>query len=172
MGTKPQCNAIVHFPSTSADLKDTPVGPPLPHNLIEGTRPPKPHGRVTVHLQNIGDKQYSFGQWAGTKGNHRRLEGFKIDVDGDINLEYMAHIQELGNTPWTSGYVGTLGESLQLEGFAIRVKGEDSHKWSVHYRAHLQNIGDTRIMKDGEFCGTKGQKRRVEAIWVDLVFKG
>jgi hypothetical protein len=32
--------------------------------------------------------------------------------------------------------------------------------------AHLQGIGDTGFFQNGQFCGTRGESRRVEAILV------
>ena len=39
---------------------------------------------------------------------------------------------------------------------------------SLRYKAHLAMLGDTRWVGDGEYCGTRGQQRRVEAIWAEL----
>jgi len=43
-----------------------------------------------------------------------------------------------------------------------------SKNYDIFYQCHLQNIGDSSIYKNEEFCGTRGQGRRVEAIkaWI------
>ena len=127
---------------------------------------------VRVHLQNIGDQQFKLGEWAGTKGENRRLEGFEIsNLNAGLKLEYMAHLQGSGDTEWTSDFVGTRGFSRRLEGFAIRMTGASADNWSVKYKAHLQNTGDTESVMDGTFVGTRGQSRYVEAIFVEIVLK-
>jgi tyrosinase len=127
-----------------------------------------------VHLQDRGDMgffQYSF---AGTRGEGRRLEGFEVDfeipVEG-LGMEYMAHIQEQGDTPWVQGgkFVGTRGQARRLEGFAIWLTGPRSSNYDVYYMAHLEGTGDTPFYQNGQFCGTRGQARRVEGIEVRVV---
>lgn len=130
----------------------------------------KPQGTVTVHLEGPGDKDFKFDTWAGTKGESRRLEGFQIkNITGGLKLEYMAHLQTVGDTPWTSGFVGTRGKERRVEGFAIRIKGPNPSGFSVQYRAHIENQGDTRWYGNGEFCGTKGKSLRVEAMCIRIV---
>jgi uncharacterized protein YjdB len=65
-------------------------------------------------------------------------------------------------------FVGTRWQSLRLEGFAIKLVGIYAWQYNVFYQAHLQNFGDTGVYKNGEFCGTRGQARRVEAlrVWI------
>lgn len=131
--------------------------------------------RIIVHLERIGDETFKLGTWAGTRGEHRRLEGFEIKTleEYGFSLEYMAHIQDQGDSPWQlGGFVGTRGQSKRLEGFAIRVPYPYSKYWSVQYAANLQGNSDTGFYKDGEFCGTRGQSGRVEAIYVTLVQRG
>ncbi len=39
----------------------------------------------------------------------------------------------------------------------------------VFYMAHIEGIGDTPFVSDGEFCGMRGQSRRVEGLQVRVV---
>ena len=39
-------------------------------------------------------------------------------------------------------------------------------EYGVLYECHVEGIGDMGPFKDGLFCGTRGQSRRVEAILV------
>jgi hypothetical protein len=60
-------------------------------------------GTIMVHLENIGDKTYDLSEFAGTRGQSRRLEGFQINIDsssGDPQLEYMAHLEGTGDVAW------------------------------------------------------------------------
>ena len=40
--------------------------------------------------------------------------------------------------------------------------------FSVSYMAHLEGTGDTDFFQDGQFCGTRGQSRRVEGMLVHV----
>ena len=126
---------------------------------------------IVVHLQGIGDKTFHADEFAGTRGESRRLEGFSVRIDPPVpglTMQYSAHLQETGDVPSVNEgeFVGTRGQSRRLEGFQIRLAGPEASHYSVSYMAHLQDIGDTSYFADGEFCGTRGQSRRVEAISV------
>jgi len=130
--------------------------------------------RGIVHLQNIGDVSFPGGTFAGKRGESRRLEGFSVAItDGTPNLEiqYMAHIQNIGDTTWVNGgqFIGTRGESRRLEGFAIRLTGSNAANYNIRYICHLQDIGDTQVRSNGEFCGTRGESRRLEGlqVWIE-----
>ena len=128
---------------------------------------------VLVHLENIGDQTYTDDVWAGTAGQSRRLEGFQINILDqvpELGMEYMAHLQDVGDTPWIpeGTFVGTRGQSRRLEGFAIRLTGSQAGQYTVRYKAHLQDTGNTAWCADGAFCGTRGQSRRAEAMLVQI----
>lgn len=130
-----------------------------------------------IHVQGRGDRPLRNDQWAGTKGQSLRLEGFQIDTNisvSGLSVEYMAHLEGSGDTKWVPAgtFVGTRGQSRRLEGFAIRLTGPAAAQYDIFYRAHLQGIGASAIAKNGVFCGTRGQSRRVEAMVVSIVPKG
>ncbi|MEZ4399025.1 MAG: matrixin family metalloprotease [Kofleriaceae bacterium] len=129
---------------------------------------------VRVHLQDIADLTFRDNQFAGTRGQSRRLEGFQLVVAPAVpglGLRYMAHLQDIGDVPWVNGgtFVGTRGQSRRLEGFAIELTGPAAGNFTVEYMAHLQDLGDTGLFRDGQFCGTRGQSRRVEGILVRVI---
>lgn len=126
-----------------------------------------------VHLQDIGDVPLVNDQFAGTRGESRRLEGFQIQFAPpfpELALHYMAHVQDIGDMPWVDEgvFIGTRGQSRRLEGFAIELTGSAASSYSVSYMAHLEGIGDTDFFRDGQFCGTRGQSRRVEGMLVHV----
>lgn len=131
---------------------------------------------VLVHLEGIGDLAFHEDEFAGTRGQSRRLEGFQLSfnplLDG-LSMQYMAHLQGNGDVAWVSGgqFVGTRGQSRRLEGFAIKLTGKHASEFTVKYMAHLEGTGDTDWYSDGQFCGTRGQSRRVEGICVKVVKK-
>jgi uncharacterized protein YjdB len=131
---------------------------------------------LIVHLEGIGDRAGVSGEWLGTKGQSRRLEGFQINFENrhpGLGMRYYAHLEGIGDTPWIPAgeFVGTRGQSRRLEGFALELTGPLASRYSVRYRAHLQGIGDTGWYRDGRFCGTRGQSRRLEALEVVIVRK-
>jgi peptidoglycan hydrolase-like protein with peptidoglycan-binding domain len=128
---------------------------------------------VLVHLQGIGDLGFRENEFAGTRGQSRRLEGFQLQISpavANLGVRYMAHLQNTGDTAWVSmgSFVGTRGQSRRLEGFAIELTGSAAGNYNVFYLAHLQNTGDTALFSNGQFCGTRGQSRRVEGILVRI----
>ncbi|UZS00081.1 hypothetical protein [Chondrinema litorale] len=130
--------------------------------------------QVLVHLQDKGDLLFRELQFAGTRGERARLEGFSIaikpnTIDG-LGLKYMAHIEHIGDRSWEIDptFVGTRGKGLRLEGFAIDVTGANASQYVIYYRAHVQDFGDSKWYKNGEFCGTRGEYRRIEGIEVSL----
>lgn len=126
----------------------------------------------SVHIQDVGDRPLSDGNWAGTKGQNRRLEGFVLNDPGSgLTLKYMCHIQGLGDSAWmsTGEFCGTKGAALRLEGFTIRLEGAKAANYSLDYQCHVQDIGDSQVMHAGDFCGTRGRSLRVEAIRLSLI---
>lgn len=134
---------------------------------------PGPALRVRVHLQNTGDATFRDSEFAGSRGQARRLEGFQVELSTAVpglSLEYMVHLQNSADTGWIpeGQFVGTRGEGRRLEGFAIRLTGPSAPNYDVFYMAHLEGIGDTGLHSNGDFCGTRGQARRCEGILVSI----
>lgn len=127
---------------------------------------------IIVHIENYGDMDnFSHSEWAGTKGNSLRLEGFQISFKDErlndvLGIEYIAELEETGLTEWVSAgnFVGTRGEARRMERFAIRKSFDKYDRFKVNYQCHIQDIGDSPTYSDGEFCGELG--KRVEAIYV------
>ncbi len=149
-----------------------------PEAKPEATPEPSSTGKiglkVLVHIQGVGDREFSEGEYAGTRGQARALEGYQIDfqtpVEG-LQLKYMAHIAGMGdtNTFNTGEYAGTRGKARRLEGFAIQLDGPQADNYDVFYRAHVERVGDTQVRSNGQYCGTKGKGLRVEGlqVWIE-----
>jgi len=133
--------------------------------------------RGVVHIENVGDRPLEDSNWAGTKGQSLRLEGFALDFSPPVpglGLEYMCHLEDMGDSVWMPGgaFCGTRGQSRRLEGLGIRLTGPGAATRDVYYACHLQDIGDTGFAMNSEFCGTRGQSRRLEALAVWVLPKG
>jgi len=130
--------------------------------------------RGVAHIQDIGDVSFQDGEFVGSRGQSRRLEGFSIQMPDQalsLGIQYMAHVQNVGDTSWFNGgqFVGSSGQSLRLEGFAIQLTGSEAANHNVLYKCHVQNIGDTQVLANGQFCGTRGQSLRLEGlqVWIE-----
>ena len=142
---------------------------------------------VQVHVQGLGDQVFQQDEWAGIKGQGKRMEGFEIRIKEPVRglgLRYMAHVENVGDTEWAysdcskqpgsspdCAFVGTRDKGLRVEGFAIECTGPAAGAYRVVYWAHVQDLGDIGPFRNGQYCGTRGQARRVEAIKVRLVRK-
>lgn len=130
--------------------------------------------KILVHLQGLGDRTFAAREYAGTRGQGRRLEAFQINIDpaiAGLSLRYMAHIATIGDTTLTpeGELVGERGKNRQIEGLAIELIGPQAPNYSVFYTAHIQNKGDVPVCTNGQYCGTKGQGLRIEGIkiWIE-----
>ena len=130
--------------------------------------------KVLVHIQGIGDREFGAREFAGTRGQSKGVEGFSIEFVqpmADVQLEYMAHLADVGDTPWLAAgqFLGTRGENRRMEGFAIRLSGAAADGYRVCYTAHIQNVGDSPILSDGKYCGTRQKSLKIEAlkVWVE-----
>lgn len=135
------------------------------------------------HIQNVGNYPLD-GSWIqgptelGTEGKGLRLEGFWIQLDGDVpagaHIEYQVHVQNVGwMDPVQDGaFAGTEGKSQQIEAIKISLvddEGVQLGDYSVVYTGHVQNIGDVGPYTNGEQLGTVGSFLRLEAITVEIV---
>lgn len=132
-----------------------------------------------AHVQTYGwMAPVKDGVWAGTIGASKRLEAIKITPPEGVELEVTVHIQDDGDRTYKSikrgvnsgtgssdndPIIGTTGESKRIEGISIRCT-KNTTGLRLLYQGHCQYYGDTTICKEGEFCGTRGQSLRLEAI--------
>jgi len=148
-------------------------------NIMFGENTNRPSGvsvglKVMVHIQNMGDRSFSAYEYAGTRGQGFRVEAFQINIEPPIvglNLEYMAHIGGVGDTPWLEAgkLAGERGKARRLEGFAMRLTGPQASSYDICYTAHVQNMGDSPVYRNGQYCGTRNKSLRVEGmkVWIE-----
>jgi uncharacterized protein YjdB len=135
------------------------------------------------HIQNTGDYPLD-DSWIqgptelGTEGQGLRIEGFWIELTGDVpegaHIEYQVHVQNEGWMDWVSDgeFAGTEGKSQRIEAIRIRLvddSGKTLNGYSVQYRGHIENVGDTDWVADGEDLGSVGLSQRLEALEVQIV---
>lgn len=131
--------------------------------------------RYQPHCQSYGWKEPSFnGEWAGTTGEGKRLEALRIDPPEGVELEVTVHLQGIGDKVYSgirhgnNMVIGTVGESRRMEGISMRcTKNLTGRK--LYYQVHSQTFGDMPACGEGEFAGTRGQSKRMEAIRIGFV---
>lgn len=83
-------------------------------------------------------------------------------------LRVRAHLEGYGDAMGReSEFIGTRGEYRRLEGFQIEISGAVPNL-TLHYMAHLEGIGDTSWVPEGNFVGTRGEHRRLEGFAIEL----
>ncbi|MDD8048051.1 MAG: glucosaminidase domain-containing protein [Thomasclavelia sp.] len=116
------------------------------------------------------------GEIAGTTGQSKKLEAFKINLDtgsygGGIN--YQAHVSNVGwQTARSSGQTAGIEGSNQIEAIKISLTGNISNYYDIYYRVHTSKIGWLGWTKNGASAGTTSFGLSAEAIEVKLVSKG
>lgn len=144
-----------------------------------------------VHVQNYGWLGWAKnGEEAGTSGHAYRMEAIQIQLvpkgqkaPGSTvhpyikkytqdKLTYSGHIQNVGDTESVKGgmTLGTVGKGYRLEGLSINLNDSDNGlvKGSIQYRVHVQDIGWQGWKQEGEFAGTTGQRKSLEAVQIRL----
>jgi Clostridial hydrophobic W len=141
---------------------------------VQRLNPAEPRLDLLVHLSRYADRTWHENQFAGTRNEGQRIEGFLLQINPPVEgltLRYMAHLQDIGDTPWVNegDFVGTRGQERRLEGFAITLDGPAAARYHVTYSAQVQGLGATLPYSDGAFCGTRGQHRRLEGMRVAIL---
>ena len=136
----------------------------------------KPHIRYSVHMQDIGWlNNYDEGETAGDINKNTKIEAIKIDpvnFQDNISIEYQAHIQDIGwEKEWKKAgeQSGTTGQNKKIEAIRIRLVGTD--KYSVAYRAYVENSGWQDWAYDGEYAGTVANNLKLKAIEIKITPK-
>jgi uncharacterized protein YjdB len=82
-----------------------------------------------AHVEGIGDTFWvREGQYVGTRGQSRRLEGFAIRLTGwqtsNYDVFYQAHLEGIGTTPRVGNgeFSGTRGQSRRVEAISVLVQ--------------------------------------------------
>jgi hypothetical protein len=128
---------------------------------------------VLAHIQGLGDVSAKAGQFVGTRGETRRLEGFAITLEPwtrGLGLRYQASIRGTGETNWVENgtFVGTRGQSRPLEGFRIELSGEAMPGYDVLYMAHISGKGDTEWLANGDYCGASEPGHQIEGLAIRI----
>lgn len=151
-------------------------GPGLIKRTIDRNDPFK--GAATLlligHVQDIGDMGCWSEQWCGTRGSSLRLEALAIKAlrgtPAGMTISYRCSFEGRFTT-WVSNgeRCGTTGQGRSMKGIEIQLDyGSVRAGWHILYQGHIQDVGDTAIVRDGAYLGNVRQNLRLEAIKVWL----
>lgn len=99
-----------------------------------------------------------------------------VEGSDRAHVQYRSHLQTYGWQNWKNDgdISGTTGKAKRLESLKLELKNKD-YTGGICYNAHVQTIGwqadpnkSATWKKDGEFCGTTGNAKRLEAIRIEL----
>ena len=99
-----------------------------------------------------------------------------VEGSDRAHVQYRSHLQTYGWQNWKNDgdISGTTGKAKRLESLKLELKNKD-YTGGICYNAHEQTIGwqadpnkSATWKKDGEFCGTTGNAKRLEAIQIEL----
>ena len=99
-----------------------------------------------------------------------------VEGSDQAHVQYRSHLQTYGWQNWKNDgdISGTTGKAKRLESLKLELKNKD-YTGGICYNAHVQTIGwqadpnkSATWKKDGEFCGTTGNAKRLEAIQIEL----
>ena len=124
--------------------------------------------RAVVNIRGIGEGTFCEAEWAGTRGDARPLDGFRLfSKVPDLKFKYMGRVKDK-DTDWKNDgeYIGTIGEQNFIQGFNIRLEGTAASSYELSYAAHIAKKGDTTVFKEGDFCGFENMA--VEAMLILL----
>jgi len=118
------------------------------------------------------------GQVSGTVGCAATVDALKITPPDGVTLEVHVHIQTVGTKCYEGvkkgkssgtgsspndpimGEFGKRLEAVKIEHTAV----PKALKGKLRLRGHVQGKGWMPVCREGEWCGTRGESRRLEAI--------
>jgi endonuclease/exonuclease/phosphatase family metal-dependent hydrolase len=123
---------------------------------------------IVVDIIGVGERMFDDGEWAGTRGETRSLDKFRLTSQmPNVDLTYNARMDG-HDSDWVSDGqdVGVSGKGFQ--GFTINLEGDDASLYELKYKAHVSFEGDIPEVGEGKYCGTTHLDRAVEAIWIQI----
>lgn len=141
-----------------------------------------------VHIQSIGWQEWKKdGELAGTEGESLRIEAIQIRLTGElsekVDVYYCTYVQDIGWLGFTKDgeSSGTERMSRRIETLKITlnkrtepietsersfIKGLENS--DLQYSGHVQGVGNTLAVSNGEVIGKIGESKRLEALKITL----
>ncbi len=140
------------------------------------------------HIQDYGWQNYvTNGQTSGTTQQQKKIEAVQLSLFGDLSgqydIYYRSHIENYGWLSWAKNGdpSGSEGYNYRLEAIQIKVLPKSASETpeikddafkshygvgDLRYRSHIQNIGWSDYVSDGEVSGTTGKNLKLEALTI------
>lgn len=114
------------------------------------------------------------GELAGTIGKAKKIEAIKIktnNLPSEIKLEYRIKVDgesRFRNWAKENEVCSIVGENKKIEAIEIKLTGENSYKYDIEYRVHLEDYEWQPWTKNGESAGRVNGAKRIEGIEIKL----
>jgi hypothetical protein len=132
---------------------------------------------IVLHIERIGDRRFTGGDWIGSLGQRRRIEAFGIRALEGLaprDVEYKAYGPNGRETPWVTDakLCGTRGRGMPLTGFAVRLAPHLSEQYDVIYEGAFFDSGVAGPKRNGEPCIPSRVDDPLEAVRIRLIEHG
>lgn len=112
---------------------------------------------IVAHIQRAGDVGVRFGEWLGTKGSKRWIEGFGLTARPGMDAEEIEYQAVLGRgwlSPWTTAgkFCGSRGMALPLLGFNLRLRGKMAEQYDCAYAGTFTDGTEVGPVPAGRAC--------------------
>lgn len=166
--------------TNDADYKCSATAPSLP--LPPPPAPPAAevaphHNHPQLHFlvafdDKEGAEDFGNGAWTRYKG----ITTIRVDFEpafGDMRFKFTCHMEGKGDQPmFESGQTcGQEQVGLHLEGFSIELAGAAAPYYDVSYECLSASETTPRHGTNGQYCGTKGEKKQLQKARVTVVAK-
>jgi len=121
--------------------------------------------QILAHIEREGDRIFMLGEWAGTPGSGKAIEGLQLlNFPKAFELQASPIMTDQNSASWISlkTFFGSRGKGRALNGLALRTSGADAKFYEL--AAHFKFVGDQTI-----YHGTNMPLRApLEAIRISL----
>jgi hypothetical protein len=103
--------------------------------------------KILAHIEGEGDRIFKWGEWVGTPGSRRAIEGIQIidNLPNKLTLEAINGGDALKRWTPLLQFVGTRGERKALSFSAFRITGDTSSSFNLETR--LKYVADPTVYK-------------------------
>lgn len=115
---------------------------------------------VIAHVQDVGDVGSEIGDWVGTRGSGRCIEGFSIRPPHGIaadEIEYQALLASERLSPWVAGskFCGSRGMSTPIRGLRVRLRGRAAALYECTYSARFMDGTESSVITSDLICAAE-----------------